>query len=193
MKRKSHLQFPIARLSTLCVIVVLQLTAFLAGDAHAQDARSATNHFAIEDLTSGMAVRRGSVAMERIPQSELILSPLTKYRIWRHNGSSGLVGTLEFTTAPAGRQFEIPAVPMRRTLTGDRDADGLSDEIEFILGTSPNAADTDQGRTPDGPDIKQRTDPLDRLQAQTGVIDAVNAEGTALYVAAVPSARRKAS
>ncbi len=150
----------------------------------AQERNESLNFYAIEDLTSEVAVRRGSVNTDHIPRGGLILSPSTTYRMWRYDSSSGLVGNLEFTTARAGRQFEIPAVQMRRTMTGDRDADGLSDEIEFILGTSPNTADTDQDGTPDGAEIEQGTDPLDGLQVQTGLIAAVDAEGTALDVTA---------
>lgn len=44
---------------------------------------------------------------------------------------------------------------------GDSDQDGLSDDLELVLGTYPNLADSDEDWVSDGYEYEQATDPLD--------------------------------
>ena len=55
----------------------------------------------------------------------------------------------------------------------DTDGDGLSDEREAKLGTSPMDADTDSDGLPDGLEVKTRTDPLNADTDYDGVPDGV--------------------
>ena len=55
----------------------------------------------------------------------------------------------------------LVAVPSTASAAGDRDRDGLSNQRERKIGTSPNRADTDRDRLKDGREVRRvRTNPL---------------------------------
>ena len=55
----------------------------------------------------------------------------------------------------------LVAVPSAASAAGDRDRDGLSNQRERKIGTSPNRADTDRDRLKDGREVRRvRTNPL---------------------------------
>ncbi|MCI0536818.1 MAG: Ig-like domain-containing protein, partial [Verrucomicrobiales bacterium] len=64
----------------------------------------------------------------------------------------------------------------------DRDADGLADNVEFVLGTDFRQADSDGDGLTDGFEVERGTNPLDGLPAQAGIIASAPAAGTAVDV-----------
>ena len=66
--------------------------------------------------------------------------------------------------------------------TRDSDFDGLPDDIEFAIGTAPNAIDTDHDGLSDFAEIAQRLDPLSGLNVPTGIIASVSFQGSAMGV-----------
>lgn len=55
--------------------------------------------------------------------------------------------------------------------TDDFDGDGLSDELEALLGTDPKNADTDGDGLPDGLEVRTGTNPLDDDTDDDGLLD----------------------
>lgn len=142
-------------------------------------------YYAIESIDQGDAIRRGTAGSNGIPQGELIIAPNTKYRVWYYQPDTKLFGHTEFTTPSAGRRFEFPAPPLRLSDTRDRDFDGLTDEAEFVIGTSPTNPDSDNDLITDGAEIEQGLDPLDGQSAATGIIVSVDTPGGAKDVCAI--------
>jgi len=68
--------------------------------------------------------------------------------------------------------------------TGDTDGDGLSDEIEWVTGTSRTLADTDGDGVDDRTEIANGTNPADNRPSTTGLIAAVDTPGNAVDVVA---------
>ena len=64
----------------------------------------------------------------------------------------------------------------------DSDGDGLTDDVEFILGTDPTKVDTDGDGISDGAGVRLG---LDTGNARTGIIGSANTPGPALDVCAV--------
>ena len=143
----------------------------------------AESFYAIENLSTPADPRRGTTTDAGIPDGTLILAPNTKYRLWRYEPDSELIGTIEFTTPQAARRFRIPTPEFRLKQTRDRDDDGLSDEAEWIIGTQPGEPDSDMDGTEDGAEVAAGTNPLDGLAIQTGIILSRETDGLAKDVA----------
>lgn len=63
----------------------------------------------------------------------------------------------------------------KKVATVDTDLDGLTDAFEDDNGTDPKLADTDEGGSPDGTELKNKTDPLDPLD--DGTMQPLEGEG----------------
>ncbi len=70
----------------------------------------------------------------------------------------------------------------------DADADLLAEDIEYIIGTSPNDKDSDDDGIPDGTEIQNGTDPLDGQPARTGIIATADTPGIAVDVCTINQA-----
>ncbi len=98
--------------------------------------------------------------------------------------SSTYLGTIDFTTPSSGSRFTIPTVNLKIPQTPDSDGDGLYDDAELVIGTSPSNGDTDNDGVNDGAEIEQGLDPFDGLPGAIGLISSVDTPGTALDVCA---------
>jgi len=164
----------------------LQLLAvFSACHLLGQSSAPSTYYYCIERLDNGATVRRGITPTGGIPQDELILAPETDYREWLYDATRGLLGVKEFRTPQNGFAFTIPPVKLGVALTPDTDGDGLSDDAEFVIGTSPVKEDSDVDGIKDGAEIAQGLDPLDGLNVRTGVLGGTDTPGTAMDVCTV--------
>lgn len=92
--------------------------------------------------------------------------------------ASGLVAKHYVWAGANGSRRDIQTVliPSR---TNDSDGDGLTDEAEAILGTSPNRADSDGDGVNDGAEVRNGSDPLSGTPATTGIIGTLALPGTA--------------
>lgn len=88
------------------------------------------------------------------------------------SGGSGSVTNLRTAIYDASSEFQ------------DADGDGLSDEAEYVIGTSPALADTDGDGISDGAEVHNGTNPLDGLPSQTGVLTSVDTPGNGKDIAA---------
>jgi hypothetical protein len=80
------------------------------------------------------------------------------------------------TTSLIGGQFGA-------SVESDTDGDGLPDDIEFAIGTSLMGTDTDKDGLDDYTEIQQGLDPLGGLSVPTGIVAAVDLQGSAQAVA----------
>lgn len=162
-------------------IVALGLTCIGYG-VYGQ-AASAKLFYAIERLSDGEIVRRGTMQEEGIPMGDVILAPNTKFRIWKYEANSKLVAMEEFITPEAGQQFRIPSPLFRLPETRDADGDGLSAEAELIVGSDPAKADTDGDGINDGQAIALGMNPA--AASIIGIIGTVDSPGTAVDLCAI--------
>jgi hypothetical protein len=142
------------------------------------------HYFALMNLETGLIEQRGVTGRNGEGHELLIMAPDTRYRQWVFHPATGRIGTADWISAGAGRNFLLPAVIMRRDHSPDRDGDGLRDQAEMILGTNPDKADTDGDGVSDGAEIRNGTSPLDGLPVSTGVLAAADTPGNAVDVAA---------
>ena len=135
-------------------------------------------YYAILNETSRQVVARGVMDVEGIDR--IILAPETPYRMLTFYAETLSFGYVRFTTPPSGSTFQIPCMDYHPLSDPpDADADGLSDDLEFIAGTNANNPDTDGDGFLDGAEVTQGKNPLDGYVVQTGIIASGPAPGLA--------------
>ena len=85
----------------------------------AQDSGERLLYYAVEDLSDGRVVARGTMGENGIP-ANLILAADTRFRQWVYEHETGLVGAVDFTTPANGRLFTLPRARMRAPRVGQR-------------------------------------------------------------------------
>ena len=141
-------------------------------------------YYAILNETTRQVVARGLMDVEGIDR--IILAPETPYRMLAFYAETLAFGYGLFTTPPSGSSFQIPSLVFRQLITPpDADADGLSDDLEFIAGTNFNNPDTDSDGFLDGAEVTQGKNPLDGFLVQTGIIAAGPVPGPALDICTI--------
>ena len=164
-------------------VLVLALTGPYSA-ALAQSTSQTRYFYAIEDLSNGTVVRRDETTKDGIPLNQIILAPNKFYREWLFQSNPQLIGSVDFKTPAPGYSFIVPKIALGLPSGPDTDHDGLTDDVEFVLGTNPLKADTDGDGIPDGVEIAQGTDPLDGLTARTGIVGATGTPAPAIDVSA---------
>jgi subtilase family serine protease len=114
-----------------------------------------------------------------------VLSPNSFYRIAYLESKTLSYGSIALESSSSGSETLIPPT-LFYSITNelDTDNDGLPDVAEFVIGTLLDNQDTDGDGIKDGTEVRQGTDPLTGLAAQTGIIASVDTPGTAVDVAA---------
>ncbi|MBE7504149.1 MAG: Ig-like domain-containing protein [Verrucomicrobiales bacterium] len=130
------------------------------------------------DVNRGF-VRRGTLnAAGRF--EGLILAPDTDYLIGYADPLTGRVGVNQFRSRNAGRATMVPgAVMAGPPAAPDRDADGLSDFAEQVVGTNPDLPDTDGDGVTDGVEFRSGGEPLGAEAWPLGVIGGADTPGEA--------------
>jgi hypothetical protein len=95
---------------------------------------------------------------------------------------SGLVAESYGTSASSGQQTELLEPFFVASTAPDTDGDGLPDDIEFAIGTSPHKVDTDGDGLSDFVQVEEGLDPLGGKAFPTGVIANVAIQGEAQKV-----------
>jgi hypothetical protein len=134
-------------------------------------------YYAIE-LPDGIVRGRSSAS----GTFEVILPPDTAYRIHLYDPETQSYGSTDDRTGAAGVRAALPSVPWVEAELPDTDGDGLPDEAEFVIGTSPTLADSDHDGLSDGSEVAAGTNPLDGRPAAVGVLSALPLPGEARQV-----------
>lgn len=140
--------------------------------------------FHLRDETTGLVTRGRLEPSGNLPL--VAIRPDSIFRLSLYDPGLGLFGRISFLSAESGRPTRVPTALMLPTGAedADADADGLSDQVEDVIGTHPNQKDSDQDGIADGAEVRQGTDPTDGLAVRTGVIASGDTPGEAVDVAA---------
>ena len=139
--------------------------------------------YSIENLDTGAFIRRGTTGSNGVSSGSVILLPNSNYREWLFDRETGQIGFQDFRTAPPGQRSTIPPIRLGLPLGSDSDGDGLTDDVEFVLGTAPNNPDTDGDGINDGQALAIGLDPGGA--SRTGIIGSADTPGSALDVCAI--------
>ncbi len=138
--------------------------------------------FVYRDLDTG-AIQRGKTSIGGGIDCIIAGSKHTG-ELMKYAPGSGAYSVQRFYTGTAGTRPQIPPASWTPDNSPDSDGDGLSDNVEFVLGTNPNNPDSDGDGVSDGAEVALGQNPLDGRPTVTGVIGTVPAPGTAWDVAA---------
>ncbi|CAN7346405.1 Ig-like domain-containing protein [Pseudoduganella sp. LjRoot289] len=144
------------------------------------------NYVALESLdTPGLPMRTIS---DSAGHWSFFLPPNERVHYVIFDAASGLVSHGYDLTSPSGQKTELIGGTFQASTAPDSDGDGLPDDIEFAIGSSLNSKDTNKDGLDDFASIQQGVNPLGNLAVPTGVLAAVNLQGTAEAVAVAGSA-----
>jgi hypothetical protein len=139
-------------------------------------------YFRARDLTTGF-VQRGIISGSGL--ADLILPTGDLVIVDYLNPQDLTTATTVLFTPGVGQSGAAPRGVLAAAPGPDADLDNLTDEMEGIIGTDPNLADTDMDGISDGAEVVQGTNPLDGLVVQTGIVATADTPGTALDICAV--------
>jgi hypothetical protein len=112
------------------------------------------------------------------------LPPRTPIHYTIFDPVSGLVAHGFDTTADSGQTTVLSPPVFQASTAPDSDGDGLPDDVEFAVGSSPHQADTDGNGIDDYASILLGQDPLGGRPLPTGVIASVSLPGAPRKVVA---------
>lgn len=132
-------------------------------------------YYSLQDLQSGFE-QRGRLSPEGRFEG-IFLRASSYYSVAYLDPKTGRYGLAVFRSSVAGDTTEIPSAPLIASLLNspsgpkpDTDQDGLADQAEVIIGTSPVKADTDGDGISDGAEVRSDTNPLDGFTVQLGLL-----------------------
>ncbi len=129
----------------------------------------------VVDLADGAASLPGEAGMLlELSAGELVVSERTSTKIVAEATAlhlkvtlGGLIDVAEIDLFPMSAQVTAPAGGVTCGTAPDSDGDGLTDDVEEVIGTDPDDPDTDDDGTPDG-DEDADGDQVTNLEEVTG-------------------------
>ncbi len=107
----------------------------------------------------------------------------TRYYVVIFDPVTGLVGSHGGNLPPSGGRVSFTGTMVfHGSYEEDSDGDGLPDDVEFAIGSSPNSSDTDKDGIDDFQEIQQGLDPLTDVGFPTGIIASLPLQGEAKAV-----------
>jgi Ca2+-binding RTX toxin-like protein len=119
-------------------------------------------------------------------QWSFFLPPRQAIRYAIFDPVSGLISQGFDTTAPSGQRTSLTGATFRASTANDTDGDGLPDDIEHAIGTSPFRQDSNTDGLSDFSAIRNGEDPLAGFSLPIGIIGSLNLQGRSLDIAALP-------
>jgi hypothetical protein len=107
------------------------------------------HYYALLNLDTGKIEQRGKADSNGQAFHNVVLATNTRYRQFIFQARTLHVGSSDFTTPAAGVTIDLPAIPLHADDSADSDMDGLRDAAELVLGSDPDAADSDGNGVPD--------------------------------------------
>ena len=129
-------------------------------------------HYKMTDLMSGF-VRRGRLSSQGV-LSPTVMTPNHLYRMSLLDPATLDVGDSLFRSAGNGRSCQLPVALLLPSEAPDTDGDGLADDAEDVVGTSPTDADSDDDGFRDADEVRDGTDPTGNAPARTGILQTVS-------------------
>jgi hypothetical protein len=175
------------------VLLVSELTTVIVSQQYVQPGKSivggnsttlTNGYFLFYELVTNNGYLPGPrIRVSRPSITSPILAPGGHYRLSAFDPISGRVGEIYFIAPATGGNRRLPSVPLVPAPLADGDSDGVSDEGERIVGTSPTNPDTDADGVTDGAELKNGSDPLSGLAVSTGVIARAPLTGSCIDIA----------
>ena len=116
---------------------------------------------AINETNDTVGDERGRLTSDGRLGNIASLRANNSYRLYLYDPETPAYGSAGFHTETRSEETALPSillVPV--TDEPDSDGDGLIDQAEFVIGTKPNVADTDEDGTNDGDEVAAGQDPL---------------------------------
>ena len=156
-------------------------------------------YYAYDNLDSGFVTRGSARSLDEI-SSNVFFTPNTRYLQFIFDPKTMTISSSAFTTPASGLQVELPDVLLEPPYTqdfeeyvvldgkepplgGDSDSDGLSDDIEFVIGTNPHQWSTANDGISDKERVLEGLDPSGGRAVPTGIVGALTLKGEAKGVA----------
>ncbi len=117
------------------------------------------HYYSLENLDNGFVIRGVTDVVDRIFDRQVI-SANAHYRLSVFGLVSGQHGSVDFATPDNGAQISAPIAIIAKDPVTDTDGDGLNDEIESIVGTAFDRADTDRDGIRDLSELQQGLNPI---------------------------------
>ena len=109
---------------------------------------------------------------------ELFLPDSVFYELSVFDPDTGLIGHETGITSPSGQRTTLAgSMVFAASTEPDSDFDGLPDDVERTIGTSPRTADSDGDDISDFAELSQGLNPLDGRPTITGVVAALALDG----------------
>ena len=98
---------------------------------------------AIEDLNTGAVTRDSEYVLAGGRFADRFFLPGDGLRIWVAHASTQRVGFIDQNISALDAEISLPRIELGLSNTPDSDSDGLTDILEFIVGTDANNQDSD--------------------------------------------------
>ncbi len=134
----------------------------------------------------GQPIQRSSyylITVDEVPQRgrtsnsgglSLIMAPDARYSLHLYDPVGKEIGSTLGATGANGSNIDFNGISFQSTAGMlDDDSDGLVNQAENIIGTSPLDNDSDSDGILDGAEVEQGSDPLGGMIAQTGIVATV--------------------
>lgn len=147
-----------------------RLSNHLAPPVGSDEFPAKDHYYYIRNFETGFE-RRGRLSSNGTLEGA-IFSPNEYHMIAYLDPDTLKIGAATFFSDGPGGRFDVPTAPLSDAEDGDSDNDGLTDDVEKIVGTNSSNPDSDNDGVPDGAEVLAGTNPLDGTPVSQGILGA---------------------